>query len=209
MRSHRHTEQFKFQRGKGKTLLIACGALGREIIDVIEANQLGHLDVICLPAHLHHTPEKIAPEVRIKIRQSKNTHSKIYVLYGDCGTSGLLDRVLQEEGNIERIPGPHCFSFFMGNTAFSAESEVELGTFYLTDYFCRHFDTFIWEALGLDRRADMVEFVFGNYKRLLFMPQVKDEALEVKARSIANRLNLKYEYRFCGYGELAEGIKHV
>lgn len=199
---HRQDPAFDFKRGQGDTLLIACGALAREIIDLIEMNGWRHLDVTCLPAKLHHDPKRIPEEIRRKIRANKPHYGKIYVLYGDCGTGGLLDKVLEEEGDIERIPGPHCFSFFRGNAAFARSAEDEITTFYLTDYFCRHFETFVWKALGLDRRRDMASFVFGNYTKLVFMPQVKDEALEQKARSIAKRLGLAYEYRFCGYGGL-------
>ncbi|MGI9501061.1 MAG: DUF1638 domain-containing protein [Geminicoccaceae bacterium] len=169
---------------------------------MIEWNGWHHLDVTCLPAKLHHTPGLIPEAVRLKIRRARCRYQKIYVLYGDCGTGGLLDRVLAEEGNVERIPGPHCFSFFMGNDAFASSAEDDISTFFLTDYFCRYFEKFVWQALGLDRRADMVEFVFGNYRKLVFMPQVEDDDLEGKARAIAARLGLAYEYRFCGYGDL-------
>ncbi|MBL4757383.1 MAG: DUF1638 domain-containing protein [Rhizobiales bacterium] len=194
---------FDFKRGQGNTLMIACGALGREIIDLIERNEWRHLDVTCLPAKLHHNPQLIPEAIRQKIRAAKDAYEKIYVLYGDCGTAGELDKVLAEEGNIERIPGPHCFSFFTGNDQFTKNAEDEITTFFLTDYFCRHFDKFVWEALGLHKHESMLEFVFGNYKKVLFMPQVKDEALEQKAKDIATRLGLEYECRHCGYGDLA------
>ena len=193
---------------RGTTLLIACGALAREIIHLIERNGWRHLDVTCLPAKLHHTPGLIPEAIRRKIRLARPRYEKIYVLYGDCGTGGLLDKVLAEEGGVERIPGPHCFSFFMGNETFEDRSEDDISTFFLTDYFCRHFETFVWQALGLDRRADMVDFVFGNYRKLVFMPQTDDADLERKARSIASRLGLAYEYRFCGYGDMERFMRH-
>lgn len=196
----------KFKRGRGTTLLIACGALASDIIRLIEQNRWQHLDVTCLPAKLHHNPALIPEAIRKKIRSARGGYEKIYVLYGDCGTGGLLDQVLAEEGGIERIPGPHCFSFFTGNERFAASAEDDIATFYLTDYFCRHFEKFVWEALGLDRRADMADFVFGNYKKLVFMPQTRDEALEQKAKAIAARLGLDYDYRFCGYGDLESFI---
>ena len=37
----------------GRILLIACGALAREILDLNEANGWSHLDLTCLPAKLH------------------------------------------------------------------------------------------------------------------------------------------------------------
>lgn len=197
------TTPFRFKRGQGTTLLIVCGALGREIVDLIEANRWTHLDIAALPAHLHHRPALIAEGVRDKIRANRDRYEKIIVVYGDCGTGGDLDRVLAEEGGIERIPGPHCFSFFAGNAAFEDRAEDDMTSFFLTDYFCRHFETFVWEALGLDRHPSMVELVFGNYEKLIFMPQVEDAALEAKAREIAQRLGLEYEYRFAGYGDLA------
>jgi hypothetical protein len=206
---HQKNSAFHFKRRHGSTLLISCGALGREIIDLIEMNEWKHLDVTCLPAKLHHNPQLIPEEIRRKIRANKSQYEKIYVLYGDCGTGGLLDKVLEEEGNIERIAGPHCFSFFKGNDAFTKSTNDEFSAFYLTDFFCRHFEKFVWEALGLDRRKDMVEFVFGNYTKLIFMPQVKNEALEQAAREIANRLGLEYEYQFCGYGDLAISMERL
>ena len=193
---------FSFQKGKGKTLLIACGALAREVIDLIEMNRWEHLDVTCLPAKLHHHPEAIPEAVRGKLRAAKGRYEKIYLLYGDCGTGGLLDAVLQEEGNVERIDGPHCFSFFTGNDVFAAGADDDLTTFFLTDYFCRHFEKFVWQAVGLDRRADMVSFVFGNYQKLVYLAQSRDAELESQAEAIAVRLGLTYEYRFVGYGDL-------
>jgi len=196
-----HQLQTRFRRGRGSILLIACGALTREAIDLIEANGWNHLDVTCLPAKLHHNPHLIPDAIRKCIRKNKAHYESIYVLYGDCGTGGLLDKVLEEEGDIERIAGPHCFSFFLGNSRFKDRNNDDIATFYLTDYFCRHFEKFVWEALGLDRRDDMVEFVFGNYSKLMFMPQTKDPELERKARTIARRLGLRYEFQPCGYGD--------
>jgi hypothetical protein len=201
---------YDFKRGQGSVLLIACGALAREIVQLIELNQWRHLDVACLPAKLHHTPKLIPEAVRDKIRRARGgpgarpgrSYDKIYVLYGDCGTGGLLDRVLEEEGGVERIKGPHCFSFYAGNDAFAAKADDDLTTFFLTDYFCRHFDSFVWKALGLDRRADMAAFVFANYRKIVYLAQTRDPTLEAQARQIAARLGLAYEYRFCGYGDL-------
>ena len=194
---------YDFKRGGGTTLLIACGALAREIVHLIELNDWRHLDVACLPARLHHTPELIPEAVRERVRVAKGRYDAIYVLYGDCGTGGLLDKVLEEEGGVERIAGPHCFSFYLGNDAFAAGAAGEdMTTFFLTDFFCRHFDTFVWRAFGLDRRDDMVGFVFGHYQKLVYMAQTDDPALQAKARDCADRLGLAYEYRFCGYGDL-------
>ncbi len=200
-------QTYEFKRGSGSVLLIACGALGREIIQLIELNGWRHFDVACLPAKLHNTPEKIPEAVRGKIRSARGRYDRIFVLYGDCGTGGLLDRVLAEEGGVERIGGPHCFSFFAGNDAFEARAEDDMTTFFLTDYFCRHFDKLVWQGFGLDRHPDMLAFVFGNYRKLVYIAQTEDPSLAAQAEAAAERLGLAYEYRFVGYGDLDTFMK--
>jgi hypothetical protein len=151
-----------------KCLIIACGALSHELVHLIRVNALDYLELTCLPAHWHHTPEKIPDGLCKKIRESRADYRKIYVMYGDCGTWGKIDQVIEEEG-AERIAGPHCFSFLMGNDEFEKYTRDDITTFYLTDFFCRFFDKFVWESLGLDRRDDMVDFVFGNYRKVVYL----------------------------------------
>jgi hypothetical protein len=139
-----------------KTLVIACGALARELLDAIRLNHWTHMDVTCLPAIWHNRPEKIPEGVRAKIRKNRANYDHILCLYGDCGTGGLLDRVLEEEG-VERIDGPHCYAFYMGEPQFDAAMDEEIGTFFLTDYLVRHFDRLIIQGLGLDRYPQLIE----------------------------------------------------
>jgi hypothetical protein len=184
-----------------RTLVIACGALARELVMVIEANRLDHITVTCLPAIWHNHPEKIPEGVRRKIRANRAKYDDILCLYGDCGTGGMLDAVLAEEG-VERIEGPHCYAFFAGLDAFERLSEEELGTFYLTDYLVRHFERLMIRGLGLDRYPQLLQDYFGHYKRVVFLAQTEDEALDLKARAAAERLGLAYERRFTGLGGL-------
>jgi hypothetical protein len=195
------SEEFAFAAGKGEVLLIACGALAREIVDLIERNRWPAFDVACLPAKWHNTPDKIPEAVRAKIREAKPRYKSIFVLYGDCGTGGLLDKVLAEE-EVERIEGPHCYAFFSGNAAFAAKAENEFTAFYLTDYLARHFDRLIWQGLGLDRHPELLPEYFGNYEKIVYIAQTRDEDLAKKAMAAARRLGLAYEYRYVGYGEL-------
>jgi hypothetical protein len=190
---------------KRRTLLVACGALAREVLAVLEAGGVDTFDVTCLPAHLHNTPKAIAEAVRAKVRAGKLSHDRVFVLYGDCGTGGALDRVCAEE-TVERIPGAHCYEFFTGADAFAAVSEAEPAAFYLTDFLVRHFDRLVIGGLGLDRHPELLADYFGNYRRLIYLAQTEDAALEAGARAAAARLDLDYEYRFTGYGELASFV---
>jgi Protein of unknown function (DUF1638) len=199
------SEALSRKTGSARVLLLACGALAREIVDLVEANSWSAFDIQCLPAKWHNTPQLIVPALRDKIRENRDSYPSIYVLYGDCGTGGQLDDMLAEEG-VERIAGPHCYSFFSGNPDFAARSENEITAFYLTDYLARHFDKLMWEGLGLDRHPDLLPMYFGNYTKIVYLAQTEDDALVGKARQAAARLGLAFEMRFTGYGELADEL---
>lgn len=186
----------------GTTLIIACGALAREVLSFIGAYGLRHMVVTCLPANLHNRPDRIPEAVREKIREARPLHERILVLYGDCGTAGRLDAVLAEEG-VERIPGAHCYEFYTGQPAFDALTEQEPGTFFLTDFLVRHFERLVFKGLGLDRFPQLLSAYFGNYRKLVYLAQVNDPGLDAAAKEAALRLGLEYERRFTGIRELA------
>src|SRR5450631_916943 len=171
---------FDFRRGGQRVLLIACGALAREIVDLIERNRWSAFDVDCLPAIWHNTPQKIPEGLREKIRAAKGKYERILVAYGDCGTGGGIDKVLAEEGGIERIEGPHCYAFFSGNARFAAAAEGDdMTAFYLTDYLARHFDKLIWSGLlGLDRHPELRDDYFRHYTKVIYIAQTNDPALD-------------------------------
>jgi len=187
-------------------LVIACGALAREIAALREANDWPHLDVRCLPAELHNRPERIAPAVREAIQANRERYETIFVAYGDCGTSGALDAVLREE-NVERIPGAHCYEFFAGTEAFAALADEEPGTFYLTDFLLRHFDRIVIRGLGLDRHPELAPHYFGNYRRLVYLAQVAAPERIAAARAAARRLDLAFAHRVTGYGGVERSLR--
>ena len=189
-----------------KLLVIACGALAREIGDIVEANGLNHIELTCLPAIWHNRPEKIAPGVRALIHENRKRYKRIAVAYAECGTQGELDKVCEEEG-VERIEGPHCYSFYWGNEAFAKRADDDIDAFFLTDFLARQFDSFVIEPLGLDRYPELRDMYFGNYRRLIFLQQTEDAELEEKARAAADRLGLAFEKRVTGMGDLAGFLK--
>ncbi len=179
------------------TLLIACGALAAEADAVLKQGGLDHVKLTCLPAKLHNTPQKIPELLRAKIREHQGAFERILVLYGDCGTAGGIDSVLEEEG-ASRIAGAHCYEFYAGSREFEILSDEEPGSFYLTDFLVRHFDRLVWEGLGLDRHPDLLPLYFGNYRRLVYLAQSPTDDLRYKAEEAAKRLGLDFEKRNTG-----------
>ncbi|OHV77924.1 DUF1638 domain-containing protein [Ensifer sp. LCM 4579] len=189
-----------------KVQVIGCGAIAREILAICEANRLDHITLSCLPAIWHNTPEKIVPGLRQAIAAARaEGFERIFIAYADCGTGGLIDRLCEEEG-VGRIPGPHCYSFFAGNDAFAERWDEDITAFFLTDFLARQFEAFVIEPLGLDRHPELRDMYFGHYRKLVYLSQVKDEALQEKARRAAAMLGLEYEYRYTGYGDLTRSL---
>jgi hypothetical protein len=186
-------------------LVIACGALAREIAALRRMNQWTALDVRCLPAELHNRPERIAPAVREEIRAHRDRYRTIFVAYGECGTAGQLDAVLAAEG-VERIPGAHCYQFLAGAQVFEDLCEAEPGTFYLTDFLLRHFDRLVIRGLGLDRHPELTQDYFRHYRKLVYLAQTRVPSAVERAKQIAERMGFAFEHRFTGYGELGERL---
>jgi hypothetical protein len=186
-------------------LVIACGALAREIVALHTLNNWPHMVVQCLPADWHNRPEKIPEGVRAKIQAARGRFSSIFVAYADCGTGGLLDAVLAEEG-VERIPGAHCYEFFAGSSEFAELAEAELGTFYLTDFLLQHFERLIIHGLGIDKHPELLPLYFGNYTKLTYLAQVPSEEKSAAGRAAAARLGLAFETHITGYGGLATSL---
>ena len=188
-------------RGQGRILLIACGALAREILDLRRANGWDHIDLACLPAILHNRPERIPPAVEEAVTKHRADYDRIFVVYADCGTGGQLQALCDRLG-VEMVEGPHCYAFFEGNRAFAARGESEFTAFYLTDFLVRQFDAFVWQPLGLDRHPQLRDSYFAHYEKLVYQAQTDDPALTAKAQACADRLGLAFERRLTGYGDL-------
>jgi hypothetical protein len=194
---------------KETVLLIACGALAKEIVEIKKLNGWTHVKIQCLPPELHNRPEKIPEAVRAEIKKYASEFDNIFVAYADCGTGGMLDSVLAEY-EIERLPGTHCYEFFSGSTEFAELADEEPGTFYLTDFLTRHFDRLIKKGLGLDRHPELMAAYFGNYRRLVYLSQSDSPKLEEQARAHADYLGLEYLHKHTGLNPVEKNVKeHV
>ncbi len=191
-----------------RVLVIGCGALARELVELTRA--LPNVDVACLPPSLHNRPGGIPGAVLAKIHatRARGRHASIFVAYADCGTGGLLDRMLEDEG-VERIPGAHCYESFAGRGNFARLAEEEPATFWLTDFLARNFERLVIRGLGIDRHPELEALYFGNYRRVVYLSQTDDPGLLALAHAAADRLGLVFEHRHTGYGELATSIAAV
>jgi hypothetical protein len=190
-----------------RVLVIACGAIAREVLAVVELNGWRHVTLRCLPASLHNTPKAIAERVEAKLVEAEREGGwdRIFVAYGDCGTGGTLDRVLDRHG-VGRLPGDHCYAFLAGVERWLALHEAEPGTFYFTDFLCRHFDRLVIGGLGLDRHPELLRTYFGNYRRLVYLAQTDDPGLRDRAERAARTLGLRLVVHRTGYGDLAPAL---
>ena len=186
--------------------LVACGALAHEVL-FLKDKYGWEVDVLALPSLLHNEPGRIPGAVRQRIHQARQDHSRVIVVYADCGTGGMLDRVLQQEG-VERLAGPHCYAIYADGT-FDQLMEEAPGTYFLTDYLLRSFDHLVLEGLGLDRFPELRSVYFANYTRVVYLAQRDDPALRQRAQWAADSLGLPLEIRQTGYGRLESRLKEL
>lgn len=187
--------------------VIACGALAHEILDVVKLNDLSHISLTCLPAKLHNEPDAITPAVERAILDARSVgFQHIYCGYADCGTGGQLDALLQRE-NVARLTGAHCYAFFSGVDTFAEREEEDMRAFFLTDFLARHFDGLTWVPLGIADHPELKEMYFGAYEKVVYLAQIEDSSLLARAKEIAERLDLTFEYRKTGYGDLENDLK--
>lgn len=189
-------------------LVLACGALAREIQQLKLLNGWEHLKLKCLEADLHNRPERIPMRIRAEIQRYRDQYAQIFVAYADCGTGGLLDRVLEEEG-VERLRGAHCYAFFAGQQPFAELAEAELGSFYLTDFLARHFERLVIKGMQLDKHPELLPMYFNHYTRLVYLAQTSNPDLLAKAQAAAEYLQLEFKLVSTGYGELATELARI
>ena len=186
-------------------LVITCAAIAREVNEIKKLGQWSQMDLQAITADLHARPEKIAPAVARKIDAARGQYEHIFVAYGDCGTSGELDRVLEERG-VKRLPGAHCYDFLAGRDNYQKMQDEEPGSFYLTDFLAQHFQRLVIEILGIDRHPELLEMYFGNYTRLVYLAQTDSPGLTELARDAADQLGLRFERVFTGMGEMVPAL---
>ena len=186
-------------------LVITCSAVAREVNDIKKLGAWAQMDLQSITSDLHVTPEKIPQAVADKIDKARDSYDHIFVAYGDCGTSGALDKVLEERG-VSRLPGAHCYDFLAGEETYARLQDEEPGTFYLTDFLARHFERLVIGTLGLDRHPELKSSYFGNYTRLVYLAQTDSDELTEMAQKAADKLGLRFERIFTGTGEMLPAL---
>jgi len=186
------------------TALVICGALGREVKEIVDRRKWD-VDIYGVSALLHLYPSRIVDELREKLYSLRPRYEKLVVVYGDCGTTGRLEPLLEEVGAV-RLRGPHCYEMYAGEQLFGEVSDARPGTFFLTDWLVRNFERAVVKGLGLDRDPELKPMLFGNYEAVLYLRQVPNPRLAEKARDIAAYLGLPLEINDVGLGELEDRL---
>lgn len=188
------------------TALIVCGALAREVLALKKKNAW-NVDILALPSLLHNRPERIPNAILSRIAEIRGQYDRVFVVYGDCGTGGLLDRALERIG-VQRIAGPHCYEMYADGFFDQLMTEAP-GTFFLTDYLVGSFDHLVLEGLGLDKHPELRQAYFGNYTRVVYLAQREDDSLRQRAAWAAEQLHLPLVIIQTGYGSLESRLQEL
>jgi Protein of unknown function (DUF1638) len=169
-------------------MVIACGALGGPIRE-ISTRRGWPVELHCLPALLHNRPAAIVPEVERLALAAQARGLPVAIGYADCGTYGALDDLAGRLG-LRRLPGLHCYDLLAGPDRMAALFEAEPGTYVLTDFLVRSFHRTVLAGLGLDRYPELWPDYFGHYRRVVWLAQSRDPALEASAQAVADLFGL-------------------
>jgi len=189
------------------TALIICGALGRDVKEIVRKREWT-VDIYGVSALLHLYPSRIVDELRARLAELRPRYDNLVVVYGECGTTGKLDPILEEFG-ASRLRGPHCYEMYAGKVRFDEIARERPATFFLTDWLVRNFDRAVVKGLGLDRHPELKDMLFRNYESVLFLRQVPNPRLADKAQEIARYLGLTLEIDDVGLGELEERLAEL
>jgi hypothetical protein len=186
--------------------VIACGALAADVRTIARRRGWA-VDVHPLPALLHNRPERIAPALERSVGRLRERYDTLAVAYGDCGSHGAIDKVVERFG-LARLAGDHCYDVFARDEVRDALAE-EPGTYFLTDFLARTFEHTVIRELGLDRHPSLRDMYFGNYRRVVWLAQRPTAATRGAAERAAARIGLPLEVRGVGNAGLESQLEHM
>ena len=187
-----------------RTAVIACGALAADVRKLARTRGWD-VDVHPVPALLHNRPERIPAAVAAEVDKLSGSYDQVAVAYGDCGTYGELDRILDGSG-IARLAGQHCYELIARDEVLEALEE-EPGTYFLTDFLARTFEHTVMKELGLDRHPELRDDYFGNYTRVMWLAQRPTLGTKLAAERAAAALGLPLEVREVGDAGLERALE--
>jgi hypothetical protein len=186
-----------------RTAVIACGALAADVRKI--AREHGwDVDVHPVPALLHNRPDQIPAAVAEEVDRLSESYDRVAVAYGDCGTYGELDRVLDRRG-IARLQAENCYELIARDEVRDALEE-EPGTYFLTDFLVKTFDASVARPLRLPELRDAY---FANYTRVVWLAQEPTPELLVQAEHAAEIMGLRLEVREVGTHGLERQLEQL
>jgi hypothetical protein len=186
-------------------VVIACGALGAHLREII-ARRGWPAELHCLPALLHNRPNTITDRAERLARAALARGQQVVLAYADCGTYGALDELCRRMG-LRRLPGLHCYDVLAGPERMRSVFEAEPGTYVLTDFLVRSFGRTVLAELGLDRYPELWPDYFGHYRRVVWLAQDRNPALEAEAGRVAARFGLPLTVVETGTGSLERELE--
>src|SRR5262249_4458230 len=168
--------------------VIACGALGGHVRE-ISARRGWRVELHSLPSLLHNHPERIAPAAERLARDLQARGLRVALGYADCGSYRALDDLCARL-NLHRLPALPCHDVLAGPARVREMFEREPGTYLLTDFLVRSFRRSVLAELGLDAHPELWPDYFGHYRRVVWLAQARDQALDAEAAAVAAMFRL-------------------
>lgn len=187
-----------------RVLVIACGALARELLAITELDGLDDVTVECLPASLHNRPSEIPELVRDRIRRARAGTVPAELAGARPDGAGLDDAALVETDrrfeSVTRGDAPYD-EIFVGYADCGTGGRLaavceEEGVEMLAGAHCYQFFA---TAEGFDRLQDhalgsfyLTDFLARNFERLVWQGLRIDRHPELRDMYFGNYTRLVY-----------------
>lgn len=168
-----------------KIAILSCGALAREVHHICDNGPLVHEQKFVKPL-LHLQPDKLRLKLAEELEALQKAYDHTLVVYGQCLKE--MDQFLAGY-NARRIEGEHCLEM-IGGHRFWERFKEDPGTYFLIPSWASTFSEAIVEGLQLDKEPRMKQFVFRNYRRVVYFDTLLYGNIDARIQQIADWLEL-------------------
>jgi len=177
-----------------KSLLLGCGVLRREVLQLIEKNGWP-LDTLFLDSVLHCELAKLAHSLQSALAAHRDRD--VIVFYGCCHP--LMESMLEEAGTF-RTDGQNCLDMLLGHEVFLTETES--GAFFLLEEWARRWPRVVSSSFGTNRIEVIREIFQGDRQYILGIRTPCSGDFEAEAEAVARMVDLPLRWKDVGLDRL-------
>ncbi|MFC2062821.1 DUF1638 domain-containing protein [Chloroflexota bacterium] len=184
------------------TRIIACAVFRPAVENLQMERRYPGLRLTYLPSKLHLRPQELKDRLSREVTAAKERGERIICLYGICFPD--IDDFCREQ-EVLKVPGHYCYEMLLGSERFEQLIKEMAGTYFAERDLIVNFEEYCVRPLEL-HDAEMRDYCFRQYRRLLYVRQPSDPDLVPKASEVADFIGLSLDIRDVDYSHLEKRL---